>query len=100
MISMSNLAHQSSLTGSRLSTGNTTAPLRLADDLLLGAEEIAEFLFGDRSKKAVRKVFYLGNEIQAAKRPPIFKLGNHKYAARRTRMLQWIAEQEEAATAV
>jgi hypothetical protein len=80
------------LTGSRTTTDNTTPVL--ADDLMEGAAEIAEFMFGDRSKKSVRKVFYLASEIDPAHRPPIFKLGKSKLAARRLRLLRWIAERE------
>jgi hypothetical protein len=74
------------------------APPSLAGDLMETAEEIAEFLYGDRSKKAVRKVFYLTSEVEPANRPPIFKLSNQKLAARRSRLLRWIAEREAAAT--
>ena len=63
-----------------------------------GGEEIAEFLYGNRSKKSVRKVFYLTSEVEPANRPPIFKLGNQKLAARRSRLLRWVIEREEAAT--
>jgi hypothetical protein len=110
MISMANVARGEGRTGSRGATdingaaasGNscpgTAAPPSLADDLLEGGEEIAEFLLGDRSKKSVRKVFYLSSEVDPANRPPIFKLGNQKLAARRSRLLRWIEEREAAAT--
>ncbi len=38
---------------------NDTKGLRLADDLLDGAAEIAEFVFGDREQTSVRRIFYM-----------------------------------------
>lgn len=86
--------------GPHVSTNDSDAalPLSLADDLMEGAEEIAEFLFGDRSKKSVRKVLYLHSEVKVENRAPIFTLGNQKLAARRSRLMRWIIELEEAAT--
>ncbi len=76
-----------------------TAPVILAGDLMEGAEEIAEFMFGDRSEKSVRKVFYLASEVKVENRPPIFKLGKAKLAARRSRLLAWVEACETAASA-
>ena len=97
MSSTSRLALQTSLTESRSATDTTATWPRLADDLIEGAEEIAEFFFGDRSLKSRTRVFYLAGEIDPAHRPPIFRLGA-KLAARRSSLLQWVAEREEAAS--
>lgn len=58
-----------------------------ANDLLCGADEIAQFLFG--SKGFRRKVYYLA----ACTRIPVFRLGT-KLCARRSVLLSWIAGQE------
>lgn len=60
----------------------------LAPDLLRGADEISEFLFGTRSVR--RKVYHLAE----TSRLPVFKLGSLLYA-RRSVLLDWIAEQEK-----
>jgi len=59
----------------------------LADDLLLGAEEIAKFIFGPNGKR--RQVYYLA----AYARLPVFRLGT-ALCARRSVLLNWIARQE------
>jgi hypothetical protein len=59
----------------------------LAADLLRGADEIAEFIFGDRSHR--RKVYYLAEYT----RLPLFRLGS-VLCARRSVLLDWIARQE------
>jgi hypothetical protein len=64
---------------------NTTQPL--ADDILRGAEEIAEFIFGD--KKSRRKIYYLSE----CTRIPVFRLGS-VLCARRSVLLNWITGQE------
>jgi hypothetical protein len=66
-------------------------PDSLADDLLLGAEAIAEFLLGDRSKKKRRKVYHLRPHL------PLFYLGG-EIAGRKSTLRQFIAAQEQAAT--
>ncbi len=58
-----------------------------AQDLLRGADEISEFLFGDR--KLRRKTYYLC----ATSRLPHFKLGS-MICARKSTLIQWVAEQE------
>jgi hypothetical protein len=65
-------------------------PFELADDILRGADEIAEFLFGSRSYR--RKVYYLA----ACTKLPVFRLGT-KLCARRSVLLGWIAAQENRA---
>jgi hypothetical protein len=58
-----------------------------AADLLRGAEEIAQFLFGDIRHR--RKVYHLAEKTNF----PIFRLGS-LLCARRTKVLNWIADQE------
>jgi hypothetical protein len=55
-----------------------------AHDVLRGAEEIAEFLFGSREQR--RKVYHLA----ATSNLPLFKLGATIYA-RRSVLLKWIS---------
>ena len=62
----------------------------LADDLLRGADKIAEFLFGDPGQR--RKVYHL----RECSRLPVFKLGA-VLCARKSVLLAWIAEQEARA---
>ena len=62
-------------------------PNELADDLLRGADEIAEFIFGDRRSR--RKVYYLAECTKL----PVFRLGS-VLCARRSVLLKWIAGQE------
>ena len=93
MSSTSRLALQTSLTESRSATDTTATWPRLADDLIEGAEEIAEFFFGDRSLKSRTRVFYHAGEID-----PAHLQGWAKLAARRSSLLQWVAEREEAAS--
>jgi hypothetical protein len=59
----------------------------LSDDLLEGAEAIAEFVFGDKSRR--RRVYYLIDVL------PIFRLGN-TVCARKSALLAAIKEREMA----
>jgi hypothetical protein len=59
----------------------------LAADLLRGADEIAEFIFGARGSR--RKVYYLAECTKL----PVFRLGS-VLCARRSVLLKWIAGQE------
>lgn len=70
------------------SSASLSGPDTLADDLLRGAEAIAEFLYGDAGQR--RKVYHLAE----TSRLPIFRLGS-VLCARRTILLKWIAEQEQ-----
>ena len=63
----------------------------LADDLLRGADEIAEFLFGKRGGSR-RKVYYLAECTKI----PIFRIGS-VLCARRSVLLDWIKKQESRA---
>ena len=71
------------------STKQTVNEATLGDDLLRGADEIARFMFGDVKHR--RKVYYLTGE--ATKGLPHFKIGS-LICARRSTILNWIAEQE------
>jgi hypothetical protein len=59
----------------------------LSDDILRGADEIAEFIFGAKGNR--RKVYYLAE----CSRLPVFRLGS-VLCARRSVLLNWIAGQE------
>jgi hypothetical protein len=63
-------------------------PENLADDMLRGADAIAEFVYGDPGQR--RKVYHLAE----TSRLPIFRLGS-VLCARKSVLLQWIGEQEE-----
>jgi len=58
-----------------------------AKDLLRGAEEIALFLYGDRTLR--RKVYHLSS----CSNLPVFKLGS-VICARKSVLLKWVADQE------
>jgi hypothetical protein len=64
----------------------------LADDMLRGADEIAEFIFGKKGGR--RKVYYLAE----CSRLPVFRLGS-VLCARRSVLLRWIAGQENRVAA-
>jgi hypothetical protein len=59
----------------------------LAGDLLRGADEIAEFIFGKRGGR--RKIYYLAETSHL----PVFRLGA-VLCARRSVLLRWISGQE------
>jgi len=63
--------------------------IEIGRDLLSGAAEIAEFLYGDKNRK--RHVYNL-----ADKGLPIFRMGG-ELCGRRSVLKSWIAEQEAAA---
>jgi len=64
----------------------------LADDLLRGADRIAEFLFGDPTER--RTVYHLCEKS----RLPVFRLGS-VLCARKSTLKAWIEEQERRAVA-
>lgn len=64
----------------------------LSDDMIEGADGLAEFIFGDPKKR--RKVYHLAEQSDL----PVFRLGS-KICGRRSVILQWIAEQERRASA-
>jgi hypothetical protein len=71
-------------------TQNTVAnnvSQELADDLLRGADAIAEYIFGAGASR--RRVYYLAE----ASYLPVFRLGS-VLCARRSVLMRWIAGQE------
>jgi hypothetical protein len=64
----------------------------LSDDLIEGADSLAEFIYGSRKER--RKVYHLAEKGEL----PLFRLGA-KICGRKSAILQWIAEQERRATA-
>ena len=67
---------------------NGTTP-HLADDVLHGAAEISDFLYGSHEQQYLRRVYYLAE----CSRLPVFRLGS-RLCARRSVLLKWIAGQE------
>jgi hypothetical protein len=63
------------------------AEQEFSKDMLRGADEIADFLFGSASQR--RKVYHLA----ATSNLPVFKLGS-MICARRSVLIKWIADQE------
>ena len=63
----------------------------LADDLLRGADAIAQFVFGDAAQR--RKVYYYASEAKV--KLPVFRMGN-VICARKSRLIGWIEMQEGA----
>jgi hypothetical protein len=61
----------------------------LSDDILRGADAIAEFFFGSRRER--RKIYHLAESGQL----PVFRMGA-VLCARRSRLLAWIEAQEDA----
>jgi hypothetical protein len=59
----------------------------LSDDLLRGADAIAEFMFGDRKRR--RQVYHLVQRGEL----PVFRLGA-TLCARRSTLVAWIEAQE------
>lgn len=64
----------------------TSPDPELAEDLLRGADEIAEFVFG---KKLRRRIYYLAESTVF----PVFRIGS-MLCARKSVVLRWIAGQE------
>ncbi len=62
----------------------------LANDLLVGARQIARFLYGSDSDKERRRVFHL----TATSRIPFFKIGS-RTCARKSVLRAWIKQQED-----
>jgi hypothetical protein len=60
----------------------------LADDLLIGAEQIAQFVFGDRKMR--RRIYHL----LSSSRMPHARLGG-RLCVRKSAILQWLIAQEQ-----
>ncbi|HUZ74543.1 MAG TPA: hypothetical protein VMU87_16280 [Stellaceae bacterium] len=70
-----------------------------ADDLLTGAQPIADFLFGDANPlKRRRRLYHVASQMKGTARPPIWKLGA-TLCARKSALLAWISERERASAA-
>jgi hypothetical protein len=65
----------------------TAHDVEFANDLLRGADEIAQFLFGDPGQR--RKVYHLAETSKF----PHFKLGS-MICARKSVVIRWIEDQE------
>ena len=68
-------------------TVSNSVSQELAGDMLRGADEIAEFIFGERGDR--RKIYYLAETSHL----PVFRLGS-VLCARRSVLMRWIAGQE------
>lgn len=66
----------------------------LSDDLIEGADGLADFIFGNRSAKNRRKVYHLTEQNEL----PTFRLGA-KICGRKSVILQWIQNRERRSTA-
>ena len=77
-------------TGALPPDGGALPGANLANDLLRGADQIAEFLFGDRSER--RKVYHLAEKSCL----PVFRLGS-VLCARKSILMTWIEQQERRA---
>lgn len=68
-----------------------SAPDTLSDDIIVGAAELARFIYGSDEPRFQRRIYYL---CTMSKRSlPHFRLGS-KLAARRSTLIAWIARQE------
>ncbi len=63
---------------------------KLADDLLRGADAIANFVFGSPEQR--RKVYYYATDAKF--RMPVFRIGAI-ICARKSTLMQWIERQEQ-----
>ena len=68
----------------------TERALEFAKDLLRGVGEIAEFLYGTRETRVIRRTYH----VIASSNVPVFRLGS-MICARRSVLLQWVKDQEE-----
>lgn len=64
---------------------------KLSDDLLRGADAIAEFVFGSASHR--RKVYYFASGAKAC-RLPVFRMGS-VLCARKSSLVTWVEQQEQ-----
>ncbi len=68
---------------------------RLSDDMLRGAEAIAQFLLGDNSTQNRRRIYHLASS-KSADRLPIFRLGS-ELCARKSTLRETIEKREAVA---
>jgi hypothetical protein len=70
----------------------------LADDLLRSVAAIAEFIFGESNDKLRNQIYHAaGPKVSAARRLPVFHMGDAIICARKSTILAWIARQEAEA---
>ena len=74
------------------------APTDVAGDILEGADEIGEFLFGDdpdpsARRHRLRRVYRLTSEVKPDDQLPVFRIGSLLFA-RRSTLMRWITERE------
>ena len=67
---------------------------QISDDILVGAGEISEFLFGNEKKR--RRVYNLADSTQGSDKIPCFRMGA-LLCARKSTLRQWILDRESAA---
>ena len=60
---------------------------QIRDDLLVGADQIAEFLFGDPERRT--RVYHLCHEL------PLFRMGA-LLCGRKSKLIDWVERQEAA----
>lgn len=77
-------------TGASPPNGGALPGGSLSDDLLRGADRIAEFMFGDAGER--RKIYHLSEKS----RLPVFRLGS-VLCARKSTLRAWIEDQERKA---
>ena len=73
-------------------SGVNGSGLPLSEDLMIGAGAISTFMFGDDSEPNRRRVYHAADKHGL----PTFKLGG-TITARRSTILKWIEDQEQAA---
>jgi hypothetical protein len=71
----------------------------IAGDMLEGADEIGEFLFGadpdpTARRQRLRRVYRLTSEVRPSDQLPVFRIGSLLFA-RRSTLLRWITEREQ-----
>jgi hypothetical protein len=88
-VSMGKATVEANDQGLACSESDTTKKKKLSDDIVRGAMNIAELLFGERSKRARRAVYHLATSSQM----PFFKMGS-TLCIRRSKLEEYIAEQE------
>ena len=64
-------------------------------DLLIGAREIATFMFGEYNLRTKLKVYRLTTVHNPSERIPHFKVGS-SILARRSKLITWVKEREAA----
>lgn len=75
-----------------MQTTTESPPPSQSLDLLIGADKIAEYIYGDA--KLRKRIYHLADNRAI----PTFRLGN-MLCARRSTIVQWIIKQERMATA-